>query len=409
MRNIDCRRFFDRVPWETSFDLESRSQSVTLELGIFHGASIVLQYLTPAEPFSKGLFPVLENQNASKKEAKMSPKHKTEYDKLEYEMRRHINSRQRHNPTRRQYKGHAVRYINYLKANNITPKMAAKAPVQCIQQYYDHLMSDTSVKPLSSATARTYISCVCGHYGFSMAQIKKKKRGILESKKVQKGMDKEKQEKVNIQGQKDAEDPRYQRLLAFQQRAGLRRAELEALTRRNFKADESGEICIEVLKGKGGKKQLQRILPEDFNFIREYFGVSSNSTEMLFTAEEKANEVDLHTIRASHARSSYKYYKNLFEMKPTARAELQAQLLDRFFADNKSYQLTTDPKKKQKKLEAYIKDMTGEYKIRGDSKIVADAFGREHIYDRLALMAVSVFHLAHWRNDVTVRHYMLAP
>ena len=27
-------------------------------------------------------------------------------------------------------------------------------------------------------------------------------------------------------------------------------------------------------------------------------------------------------------------------------------------------------------------------------------------YDRLALMAVSVFHLAHWRADVTVKNYM---
>lgn len=27
-------------------------------------------------------------------------------------------------------------------------------------------------------------------------------------------------------------------------------------------------------------------------------------------------------------------------------------------------------------------------------------------YDRVALMAVSVFHLAHWRADVTVSNYM---
>ena len=31
--------------------------------------------------------------------------------------------------------------------------------------------------------------------------------------------------------------------------------------------------------------------------------------------------------------------------------------------------------------------------------------GRPIRYDRLALMAVSVFHLAHWRADVTVAHY----
>lgn len=29
-------------------------------------------------------------------------------------------------------------------------------------------------------------------------------------------------------------------------------------------------------------------------------------------------------------------------------------------------------------------------------------------YNRLALMAVSVFHLSHWRLDVTVSNYLLA-
>ena len=35
-----------------------------------------------------------------------------------------------------------------------------------------------------------------------------------------------------------------------------------------------------------------------------------------------------------------------------------------------------------------------------------DGAGRAVAYDRLALMAVSVFHLAHWRAEVTVKNYM---
>lgn len=33
--------------------------------------------------------------------------------------------------------------------------------------------------------------------------------------------------------------------------------------------------------------------------------------------------------------------------------------------------------------------------------------GKSGVFDRLALMCVSVWHLAHWRLDVTVKDYML--
>ena len=49
----------------------------------------------------------------------------------------------------------------------------------------------------------------------------------------------------------------------------------------------------------------------------------------------------------------------------------------------------------------------GFYKIRGASVDIAKEKGLPLEYDRMALMMTSVFHLSHWRNDVTVINYML--
>ena len=43
-----------------------------------------------------------------------------------------------------------------------------------------------------------------------------------------------------------------------------------------------------------------------------------------------------------------------------------------------------------------------------DFWVKAEKNGLPVVYDRLAVMAVSVFHLSHWRCDVTVDNYLLA-
>ena len=50
----------------------------------------------------------------------------------------------------------------------------------------------------------------------------------------------------------------------------------------------------------------------------------------------------------------------------------------------------------------------GEYKLRGETKRLAELHGLPVSYDRLAVMAVSIYHLAHWRLDVTVDNYLIA-
>lgn len=47
------------------------------------------------------------------------------------------------------------------------------------------------------------------------------------------------------------------------------------------------------------------------------------------------------------------------------------------------------------------------YKLRGENRQKAIEQGKETEYNRLALMMVSVFHLSHWRLDVTVTNYLI--
>ena len=58
--------------------------------------------------------------------------------------------------------------------------------------------------------------------------------------------------------------------------------------------------------------------------------------------------------------------------------------------------------------EAVLRYDEEEKKLRLEQEALGNVpieLGKETEYDRLALLAVSVFHLAHWRCDVTVHNY----
>ena len=45
------------------------------------------------------------------------------------------------------------------------------------------------------------------------------------------------------------------------------------------------------------------------------------------------------------------------------------------------------------------------YMLRGENRKLAEAQGKDTEIDRLILRAVSIQHLAHWRDNVTVQSY----
>ena len=172
---------------------------------------------------------------------------------------------------------------------------------------------------------------------------------------------------------------------------GIRRAEYKHLRGDDLVVDESGYPCVRVRRGKGGKYQEQRIAQEDEHFVRSFFDGSKNK---VFSQEEMKNKLDLHHLRAMRAQRAYKDYLARLETDSDYRAQLTEEVRRRWV---RLCSKKWDPKR-----------VEGNYCIRGNSRRLALAHGLPIKYDRLAVMAVSVFHLSHWRCDVTVANYLLA-
>ena len=71
----------------------------------------------------------------------------------------------------------------------------------------------------------------------------------------------------------------------------------------------------------------------------------------------------------------------------------------------KANQYFSKAKRKENEFAAEMKD--GIYWLQGANRQAAILNDRPVSYDRLALCCVSVFALSHWRNEVTVKHYMI--
>lgn len=193
-----------------------------------------------------------------------------------------------------------------------------------------------------------------------------------------------------VDKRKDAQREASPRLYDFAIKVGLRRREYLRLYGDSLVEDESGYPCIRV-RGKGGKVQYQRILPTDIQFVCSYF-TDKDADECIFDRKELTNKIDLHHLRASQAKRAYLYYLDAIR-DPAFKEQLIRELEARFEINGRK--LIHD-------------QIDGKYYLRGLNR----KFAREHnlptAYNRLALMAVSVFHLSHWRLDVTVCNYILA-
>lgn len=109
---------------------------------------------------------------------------------------------------------------------------------------------------------------------------------------------------------------------------------------------------------------------------RSYF---DGSDTLLFTRAEMSNKIDLHHLRAVQAQRAYRYYAGRLHEEPAYRAQLEQEIKLR-------WQLYNKRRWKQHEFE-------GTYRLRGANKQLARKLGRSTEYDRLAVMATSVFHL----------------
>ena len=288
------------------------------------------------------------------------------------------------NKTRQIYTFAYRKFIDYCRKNHYS-----KTKEDCekhINDYIDYLKN----KGVTASTLHTYLAAICVYHDVSMKNFEKPKRTTSAYRRG----------RVNngkmIRSDNTIENPKYTRLVEFQRCVGIRRNELKNLRHNDFVYDESGNACVLVRKGKGGKRQLQRILPDDVEFVKSYFDGTDNN---VFAKDELKNKLSLHYLRAKFAQRSYEYYLKLTQ-NPATKAKLEREVRARWDKYNIN-QRTGKPKYLPKKL------INGNYHLRGKSRQFAVKNNLPTSYNKLALLATSMFSLSHFRNDVTLASYLL--
>lgn len=288
------------------------------------------------------------------------------------------------------YKSAINRFCSWAKEEGISREQVLASPREYLQAYTNHLAESG----LSKASIHTYIAAPCKGLHIPMQHISKPQRSADDITRSRGDR--------NPQGQREALNPRFERLVRFQEITGLRRAELEALRGEDLRMRD-GKMYVVARQGKGGKEQWQRILPKDAEVVQRTFsGIKKD--DRVFTPGEMKNKIDLHQMHAMHAKECYDYYATRIKEDPAYREQLREEL-KQYYQEHHNPNGEID----LKGYEDFCRDMQrneGMYQMRGESRKLAEEHERPTDYDRVALMAVSALHLAHWRLDVTVINYL---
>lgn len=274
-------------------------------------------------------------------------------------------------------------------------------PRRVVQVYRDDVLVSKTKSP---QTEHRKIAAICKGLGIQRPRGKNDEGWdegrIITSKRSSGSITRGRDAAANAQGKREAEQEKNRRLVGFQSAVGIRRSELGRLRGRDLVRDESGYLCVRVERGKGGKEQLQRVLPADEETVIQTFaGIAPD--QKVFKSGEMRNHINLHGLRASHAQEAYRYYLKKADTL-SGRRQLAEELYtrySRFHPDGKGCDRFS------RELEKCINDPA--YVIRGDNRSKAKRLGLPIVYDRLALMCVSLFALSHFRLDVTVTNYMI--
>ena len=217
-------------------------------------------------------------------------------ESLQYILLKRVMPKIKNNKTSTAYKKHIKRFSRWAREQGY--RKAEQITEDVVQEYEQHLENDP--RQYSPVTIHTYLSPVCAAAGVPMSRIRKPKRTAGSITRGRR-RDSDGQEVArNRQGDREQNDPRFARLVALQSVAGIRRAELGRLKGADL-VRVGGNLYIDVRKGKGGKRQLQYILPKDKETVEEVFrGIDKEQN--VFTPEEMNNRINLHGLRAAHGR-----------------------------------------------------------------------------------------------------------
>ena len=290
-----------------------------------------------------------------------------------------------HDVTRKQYTKQMKLYVKFCREN-----FNSKSFEDCenhIQEYSDFLQKQN----YSASTIHTYLAAVCAVFEVNLSTIQKPIRHTADYIRGR--------NRMNSVPKNDLDNSKWAYITEFQRRVGIRRDELKHLCKDDFAYDESGQRCVLVRKGKGGKMQYQRILEKDVKFIKSYFD-STSPNERVFNEKYFQNDLNFHHLRAECAKEYY--YEQLKKIKenPSYRSQLEKEIKARWYATNKTKNGKPKPFRNN--------ELYGIYTLRGKNRILAQTKGLPINYDKTALLATSIFKLSHFRSDVTIASYMLA-
>ena len=290
-----------------------------------------------------------------------------------------------HDVTRKTYLRQAKQYIKFCREHFDSRNFDSCK--EHIQDYSNYLQTQN----YTASTIHTYLAAACSVFEISLETIQKPTRHVADQTRGR--------EKKPLDSKNDFDNPQWTYIVEFQRRVGIRRDELKCLKGRDFEIDESAYPCIVIRKGKGGKKQYQRILEKDMAFVQSYFDrVAEN--EYIFNRKYFENNLNLHSLRALSAKKYYFAQLQKIKENPEYAKQLEKEIRDRWSKMN----LTK--KSKSKKFKEV--EIRGTYTLRGKNRELALQKGLPVHYNKVALLATSVFKLSHWRNDVTIASYMLA-
>ena len=287
-----------------------------------------------------------------------------------------------------QYKKHALKYVAWAKSI-----YRCKTLDDCkehIQDYSNYLTASGK----TPSTTHTYLVGICRVLDVPLEDINKPIRIVAKNTRSRGAK--------AVDERKDADREASPRLYDFASIVGIRRNEYLHLRPDDLVVDDFGNPCILVRKGKGGTQQLQRILPEELPAIQEVFQHPADE-QHLFSKAELSNKIDLHHLRALRAQRMYKYYLEHIQSEKGYREQLISEIKHTWEGDDETRMENGYRPKRWKDCK-----VNGNYVLRGHNRELALKNGLPVSYDRLALLAVSIYHLAHWRHDVTAANYLLA-
>ncbi len=247
-----------------------------------------------------------------------------------------------------------------------------------VQMYADECIAQGK----SAATVHTYLAPLCKALNIPMQEIRKEKRVCSVYKRSRSSRD----------PYAHASMEQMPKAVALSKCVGIRKRELKQLRGGDFR-QINGHACVVVRRGKGGKAHEQRVLPHYMSTVQAMFE-NVPAEEKIFGADLKKG-YDYHAQRRGLAQQAYAFYYARCQADPAYRETLYKEIAEYWHRANRKNREKLEPRSFFDKP----------YILRGDNRKKAIALGKAYVLDRLCLRTVSVFHLSHWRDDVSVGSY----